>query len=155
MLDPRLLYHVGVRVRDVDAAMAELGERLGLTWCPAIEARQQVWAPGRGPEVAELRFTYSTSGPLHVELLQGPPGSVWDPGDRTGIHHTGAWVDDVAGETGRLVAAGWVLEAAELPPEQGYGSFTYVRSPDGFLLEPVASRLRPAFERWWAGGATA
>jgi len=28
---------------------------------------------------------------------------------------------------------------------------TYVRSPGGFLLEPVSVAVRPRFERWWAG----
>jgi hypothetical protein len=27
-----------------------------------------------------------------------------------------------------------------------------VRSPGGFLLEPVSSAARPRFDRWWAGG---
>jgi hypothetical protein len=69
-----------------------------------------------------------------------------------GVNHHGVWVDDVAAETERLVAAGWTLEMAQLPPEEGYGAITYVRSPSGFRLEPVTSALQPLFERWWAGG---
>ena len=87
-------------------------------------------------------------------MLQGAPGSIWDGADVTGIHHQGVWVDDVAAETERpTTQAGWTLELAQLPPEDGYGSMTYVRSPTGFLLEPVTSRARPRFDRWWAGGS--
>jgi hypothetical protein len=63
----------------------------------------------------------------------------------------GVWVDDVAGETERLLAAGWTLEIAQKPPADGHGAFTYARAPSGFLLEPVSSALKPMFERWWAG----
>ncbi len=57
-----------------------------------------------------------------VELLQGPPGSVWDGADLPGVHPHGIWTDDVAAETARLIAAGWTLELAGRSPEEGYGS---------------------------------
>jgi hypothetical protein len=91
-------------------------------------------------------------GPQHVELVQGAPGSPWDGTDMPGVHHRGVWVDDVAAETARLVAAGWTVEMAQLPPHEGYGAITYVRSPSGFRLEPVTSAIQPLLERWWAGG---
>jgi hypothetical protein len=65
----------------------------------------------------------------------------------------GVWVEDVAATTERLVAMGWTLEIAQVAPDDGYGAFSYVRAPSGFLLEPVSSALKPAFERWWAGGS--
>ena len=148
----RALYHVGVRVPDLGAAMAGLGAGLGITWAEVVERDQPVWTPGEGAYTIPLRFTYSREGPQHVELLQGAPGSLWDGDDRPGVHHVGAWVDDVAAETGRLVAAGWTLEMAGRAPEEGYGPMTYVRSPGGFLLEPVSVAVRSRFERWWAGG---
>ena len=145
------VFHVGVRVRDLDAAMDDIGTGLGLTWSAPVEREQPVWTPTGGETTARLRFTYSAEGPQHVELLQGAPGSVWEAGDQPGVHHAGVWVDDVAAVTESLVAKGWVLEAAQRPPDDGYGSFTYVRSPTGFLLEPVSSTRRDMFERWWAG----
>jgi len=145
------LFHVGVRVRDLDAAMDELGTGLGLRWSAVVEREQPVWTPSGGTASARLRFTYSAEGPQHVELLEGGPGSIWDSEDRPGVHHAGVWVDDVASVTEALVAEGWALEAAQRPPDHGYGTFTYVRSPSGFLLEPVSSTNRAMFERWWAG----
>ena len=65
----------------------------------------------------------------------------------------GIWVDDVGATTEQLVATGWTLQIGQLPPEDGYGAFTYVRAPSGFLLEPVSSALKPFFEQWWAGGS--
>jgi lactoylglutathione lyase len=145
------LYHVGVRVPDLEAAMAELSEGLGITWATVVDREQALWTPKDGAFTTPLRFTYSCEGPQHVELLQGARGTIWDGNDLPGVHHHGVWVDDVAAETERLLALGWTLELAGKAPEDGYGSMTYVRSPSGFLLEPVTSAARPRFERWFAG----
>jgi catechol 2,3-dioxygenase-like lactoylglutathione lyase family enzyme len=148
----QVLYHVGVRVPDLEAAMTELGKGLGVTWAKVVERDQPVWTPEDGAYAIPLRFTYSCEGPQHIELLQGARGSLWDGADLPGLHHMGAWIDDVAAETDRLIAAGWTLEMAQKSPEDGYGSMTYVRSPTGFRFEPVSAAVRPRFERWWSGG---
>jgi catechol 2,3-dioxygenase-like lactoylglutathione lyase family enzyme len=146
------LIHVGVRVPDIEKAMHELSAGAGLEWSSLQHRQQAVWLPGVGATELELRFTYSTSGPVHMELLQGPPGSVWGGDEVPGPHHAGYWVDDVVATTEALMHQGWSLEAASSPPEDGYGVFTYVRSPAGILVEPVSSAVRPRFEQWWAGG---
>ena len=51
---------------------------LGITWCEPQQRQQPVWLPGQGPATLPLRFTYSAEGPQRVELLEGPPGSIWD-----------------------------------------------------------------------------
>lgn len=149
------LFHVGMRVLDLETSMAELSAGLGITWAPIVEREQSLWTPEGESGTVPLRFTYSCEGPQRVELLQSPPGSPWHGADLAGIHHAGVWVDDVAAETERLVAAGWTLELAGKSPEDGYGSMTYVRSPTGFLLEPVSAAARPRMERWWGGGSFA
>ena len=154
-IDYNRCYHQGVRVPDLDAAMAELGDVLSLTWCEPQEREQAVWLPEVGSTTIPLRFTYSAGGPQHVELLQGPPGSIWDGTDHPGIHHVGVWSDDVAGETRELVAAGWDLRLAQRHPDQGYGVFTYVQPPSGLLVELVSTSVQPMFERWFAGGPLA
>lgn len=152
MIDYSQLFHVGTRVPDLDRAMHDLSEGMGLHWAAPQHRRQPVWTPGTGFGELDLRFTYSVEGPVHVELLQGPPGSIWGGDDAPGAHHMGLWVDDVAATTEKLVASGWTLEAASRPPADGYGGFTYVRSPAGLLIEPVSAAVRPVFEGWWAGG---
>ena len=146
------LFHIGMRVSDLDTAMADLGREMGVTWARPQHRAQPVWLPGIGATELDLRFTYSAEGPVHLELLEGPPGSIWDGRQTPGPHHLGVWVDDVAATTEKLVGEGWGLEAASRDPGEGYGAFTYVRSPAGILVEPVASVVRPAFEKWWAGG---
>lgn len=145
-------YHQGIRVPDLDAAMAELGPALGVTWCEPQDLDQTVWLPGDGVVTLPLRFTYSAEGPQHLELLQGPPDTIWDGRGRPGLHHVGVWCDDVGAATRDLAASGWTVELAQQPPEAGYGMYTYLRPPSGVLVELVWSGLRPMFERWFAGG---
>lgn len=153
MLDHSRFFHIGIRVTDLEAAMAELGKHAGVTWASVQDRPMSVWVPGSGPAVLQLALTYSVEGPVHLELLQGPPGSIWDGHDIPGAHHFGYWSDDVGADTEQLLADGWTLELAANPPDGGYGRFTYVRSPTGYLLEPVSIAAKPRFERWWAGGS--
>ena len=145
-------YHQGVRVPDLDAAMDELGAALGITWCSPQTREQGVWLPDEGATTLPLRFTYSAEGPQHVELLEGPPGSIWDGREQPGLHHIGVWSDDVTGETQTLLDRGWELRIAQQPPEDGFGVFTYVQPPSGLLVELVWSAIKPMFDRWFAGG---
>jgi catechol 2,3-dioxygenase-like lactoylglutathione lyase family enzyme len=153
VIDFSRTFHTGIRVPDIDAAMAELSEQLGVTWAQLQERDQPVWTPETGAITTPLRFTYSCEGPVHLELLQGQPGTHWYGADHPGPHHIGVWVDDVAATTEAAVAAGWTLMSAGKAPEDAYGAFTYVRSPQGIIVEPVWSAVQPAFERWWAGGS--
>ena len=153
MIDYQRTYHLGVRVPDIEAAMTEMGEALGLTWCSLQEREQQVWTPGTGLTTVPLRFTYSSEGPQHLELLQGAPGTIWDGREQPGVHHVGVWVDDVAAETRALLEKGWTVAAAQSPPESGFGAFTYVVPPSGLIVELVWSAIEPMFQRWFAGGS--
>ena len=112
-----------------------------------------VWQPSTGHVVLQLALTYSVEGPVHLELLQGPAGSIWDGSDEPGAHHFGYWSDDVRADTEAMLADGYTLELAASSPEEGYGRFAYVRSPSGYLVEPVSVGNKPRFERWWAGGS--
>lgn len=154
MIDYQRIFHTGIRVPDLDAAMVELGESLGVTWASAVtNPAQAVWTPADGAGTLPLRFVYSAEGPQHIELLEGPPGTIWDGREHPGVHHVGLWVDDVAAETERLAAAGWQVAAAGAPPEDGYGAYSYVVPPNGTIVELVTSAALPRFERWWAGGS--
>ena len=153
MIDYQRLFHTGIRVPDLDAAMEEMGETLGVTWASVQDKPgQQVWTPEDGRQRTHLRFTYSCEGPQHLELLEGEPGSVWDGRDDPGVHHVGVWVDDVAAETQRCLDLGWTLAAAQASPDDGFGAFTYVVPPSGPIVELVWSAIKPRFESWWAGG---
>ena len=146
MIDFDRLFHTGVRVPDLDKAMAELGGTLGLTWATPVEWQQPVWTPEAGAHTFPLRFTYSCEGPMHVELLDGAPGSPWDAGATPGAHHLGVWVDDVPAERPCQVREGNWVRPAEEPqgdrrPEPRAGGQGY----DGLAVnvtDVVLDRLR-------------
>jgi hypothetical protein len=145
-------FHVGIKVPDLDLAMAEYASGLDVTWAAVQEREQPIWQPHTGLVGVPLRFTYSCEGPVHLELLQGTAGSFWDGVAEPGLHHTGVWSDDVRGDTKAFVDAGWTLVGAGAAPEDGFGVFTYVQAPTGLIVELVWSAVKPRFEAWWAGG---
>ena len=154
MIDMREAFHVGVRVVDLDAAMQQLGAALNVRWAePRTRDDQPVWTPGRGLERVPLRFCYSVEGPMHIELVEGSAGSVWDAGEAPGTHHVGVWVDGVDAEADRLISLGWSLEACRNDPDDGdgYGIFAYLQPPCGLLVEVVSREIQPYFQAWWAG----
>lgn len=153
MIDFQRMYHQGIRVPNLETAMVELGPQLGVTWCSVQEREQNVWLPDEGVVSIPLKFTYSSEGPQHLELLEGAPGSIWDGREHPGLHHVGLWSDDVAGETKALVDAGWRLLMAQAEPAKGFGAFTYVQPPSGLIVELVWSAIKPMFEGWFAGGS--
>ena len=155
MIDWSRTFHTGIRVPDLDAAMAEQGGPLGVTWAQPQERQQPLWTPERGLHTVPLRFVYSCEGPNHIELLQGTPNTFWAGRQQPGAHHIGVWADDVPAETKALEAKGWTLVGAGAPPEDGYGIYTYLAPPSGLIVELVGSIAQPMFERWWAGGALA
>ncbi len=122
---------------------------MGVRWAVPRDGPQPVWTPEGGSATVTLRFTYSLEGSHHIELVEGPPGSIWHGGDAPGAHHVGVWVDDVAGEVGHLTGDGWALVAAQKRPEEGFGMFAYLAPPNGMVLELVDGRVRPHFEAWW------
>ena len=156
MINYQDLFHVGLRVPDLEAGMAELGESMNVAWAtPRENPTQTLWSPEHGLQEIYLKFTYSTEGPQHLELLEGPPDTFWDGRGCTGAHHVGVWVDDVDGETDRLAAAGWTLLGAQRDPDagEGHGVFTYLQPPTGLIVELVGRAVLPHFEQWWAGAA--
>lgn len=143
------MFHVGVLVTDLDAAMRDLGTG-GLTWAdPRTIDEMPVWTPEAGSRKVPLRFVYSRAGPQHVELLESPADSPWNAGDRAGIHHVGYWVDDVSEKVESAIDVGWSLRLANAAPGQGYGLFAYVQPTSGLLVEFVSDEIRSSFEDWW------
>lgn len=152
-IDYQRLYHTGIRVPDLDAAMAELGATLNVVWAEVRDMPEMgLWSPEQGVHSASLRFTYSCEGPQHVELLEASPGCIWDGRDDPGVHHVGVWVDDVQAEVEAALSDGWTCAAASAPPEDGYGPWAYLQPPSGMIVEVVSEAIKAHFEPWWAEG---
>lgn len=150
MIDFGQVFHTGVLVADIDAAVELSARSTGARWCSIRDVDQPMWIPGGPPRSVPIRVTFSTEGPHRIELIQGAPGSLWDGETSPGVHHIGMWVDDLAAATGEMISGGWELVGAHKPPEAGYGFATYLRGEGLDLVELVTTRLRPILESWWS-----
>jgi catechol 2,3-dioxygenase-like lactoylglutathione lyase family enzyme len=150
------VFHVGIRVENLEVAQQELTSSTGVHWTTPAHVPMKAWVPGEGYRNYELTISFSVEGPVHIELLYGSPGSYWDTSiGGAGLHHIGVWVEDVTRANKELIEKGWTVELAGMSPEEGYGGFTYVRSPGGVLFEPESclGGSKERFERWYAGGS--
>lgn len=152
MFDFQRIFHTGLLVRDLRAAMDHYGQTLNLTWAkPFTFEALPLWTPRTGLTQLRLEVTYSVEGPHHLEIQVGPKGSHYDPELHSGFH-VGCWVDEVPAEVAAMQRQGWSVVAAGAAPEDGWGSFVYLDPPGGGLtVELVSIELLPRFERWWAG----
>src|SRR4051812_49600418 len=98
------LYHVGLVVPDVQAAMQRYSEALGFTWSPVGDSSFDVLVDGRRT-AARVAATYSMEGPPYLELVEELSGGIWAIG-ALGLQHVGFWVDDLEGAITRFDAAG-------------------------------------------------
>jgi catechol 2,3-dioxygenase-like lactoylglutathione lyase family enzyme len=153
-LDPWLtsLSHVGQIVEDLDEAMAAYTKSHGLEWAPVHRRPARLRDATCGLVETEVVLTWSLSGPVHLELIEEAPGTVWTQARGHPLHHLAYWVDDLLVEVARLQDVGWTVEVTRDGPSEVNG-FAYLLSPDGLRVEPKAEGTRPALERWFAGGS--
>ena len=74
-------FHVGILVRDVEAARADFAARLGMEFEPV---HSQKIATGE-----TTRFCYSLQGPPYIELVEMTGTGSWSPEQPEGFHHIG------------------------------------------------------------------
>ena len=126
-------FQVGIVVADLEVAMEELGAALGIEWAPPQERRLGEWT---------CRITFGRRpGPPYLELIEGQPGSPWDPAGGYRLDHIGYWTEDVDAESARLAEAGLPIEVqgAELS-----GPWTYHRGErTGLRVELIDQTRRP------------
>ena len=130
-------YHVCFTVPDLEAAMTELTDLVGVTWGEPIRSQFGDWP---------YSLAFSTVAP-HFELISSVVGSPWHS-EQPGFHHLGWW-SHCLDET----LAGWVDRGAEpLFDGRHHGRrFGYVDAPaSGVRLEAVDIGQRKAFVQRWS-----
>lgn len=145
------VHHVGTVVEHLETAMEIATRDLGVSWAPVQEGAPRVRTADGEVLAEDIRFTYSVQGTPHLELIESPDGRLWRPGPPGTLHHLGAFVEDLAAESARLVAGGMGLEFGGGAREQPEG-FAYFLAPAGIRIELLDAQRRPDFERWLGGG---
>jgi hypothetical protein len=127
-------FHVGFVVPDLDVAMNEFGDVLGVEWRPILQAPLQLLGPD-GVAHVEVRSVYTTGGPPAIELFESVPRTALAGSDQVSFHHIGLWADDLGQASRDLDAKGWMREGTVANAENEPSRFTMQRSPHGFYVE--------------------
>jgi catechol 2,3-dioxygenase-like lactoylglutathione lyase family enzyme len=138
------MYHVGVVVPDVRAAMDRYSDALGFTWSAVGDSTFDVLVDGRRQE-ARIAATYSLEGPPYLELVEERSGGVW-AAEALGLQHVGFWVDDLEGTIARFDGAGMPGRVRHLPAEGKPALFSYHDGGAGLWWELVSTAFRPRLE---------
>jgi hypothetical protein len=150
------LFHTGVVVADIEAAMDDLSRALGLRWTAVQEHDMRQWRPD-GEQRLTLRFAYSLAPYPLVELIEARPGTFYEPvpDTTTQLHHVGMWVDDLEAASSALSRDGFHLVAAGVDDEGNRPArVTFHESAHGLRVELCDAAMRAGFDTWIAGGAS-
>jgi catechol 2,3-dioxygenase-like lactoylglutathione lyase family enzyme len=149
------LYHVGLVVPDLEAAMHDYGELFGFEWATVGPPRTQHVMVGGERRDAEIAVTYSTQGPPHLELIEERSGGVWAA--ESPLNHVGFWAPDLADAVARLTNAGFPAEVHDAGSDgddhAGPTVFSYHPIAGGFWMELVGTGFQPQLEAWIASSA--
>ena len=131
------IYHVGIIVPDMEAAMEELGRRFGVGWRDPSTATVRVRDEG-GDRILTPRVTFcDQSTPIALELIEALPGTLWDVGESSQLHHFGLYVESVQAAIDEL-GPGMTVEMAGLDRDGMLAGFCYVNDGLGVRMELVA-----------------
>lgn len=134
------LYHTGIVVRDLEAAMRDFSDATGIRWRASGSMVVPVWHLGEDLDIP-FSAVYSLDGPHYLELVQEVPGTVWVcPGDGH-VHHLGYWSDDLEATAADLEGRGFARVASSTMGGDRM-VFTYHRRGTGPLIEHVSTSIK-------------
>jgi len=138
-------FHIGIATDDLASSMRDLGEALGVSWTTPSSGGSVFQSVDGLPQPQPVSCI-SREGPIHIDLMVGKPGTVWEaPGPR--LHHFAYWTNDLAGDITRLAEDGWRLEMTSPDPQGRPSVFAYLIRDDGFRLELIDSAGRATYTK--------
>jgi catechol 2,3-dioxygenase-like lactoylglutathione lyase family enzyme len=142
------LFHVGIVVPDIEAALQHFSDLLGIVWGPVVVVDAHDVRDRDGNDLSvPTTLCYSTSPP-YLELIQETPGTVWMCNEHSNLHHIGFWSDALAADSDHLVTALCPLEVCGREGGRAPVSFTYHRDPLGVRIELIDAAMRHAMEQY-------
>jgi hypothetical protein len=146
MVEP--YFHIGILVKDLDAAMERFHKVLQVSFrTPRVVQVSQEY--GRGPSVADLRFTYSHQGPPYYELIEAHDTGIFSLDRGEGPHHIGMWALDGQERLKDLQGRGLRPEIVQYSGD-GQLIFAYFERADlcGTRIEILDASQRAIHEAW-------
>jgi len=145
------LYHIGILVPDIDAAIERYGEIYGVTFRPPIEVTSCRVVQRNGSDAPfTCRLSYSTRGPMYVELVEAQGDGLWSAANIGGIHHIGMWSEDPRHRPSNSPQTG-LLGSVDVFGHRD-DRIIFVRH-QGALIELVTGKLRAPLIEWTEGRA--
>jgi hypothetical protein len=136
------LYHTGVVVPDLEAAMARLSAVTGVGWTRVLEGTMTIRLAD-GDRSMDLRYAYTLEAP-YTEYVQAVPGTPWEPSASGAAHHLGYFCDDLAATSAALEERGFAREACGVVDDE-IAVFAFHRDPSGVRLEILERARIPDF----------
>lgn len=130
-------FHVALVVPELEPAMTQLTELLGLEWDPIVDVVMPMHLRGVGVRDVRLHLAMSTPRPS-LEVIEAVPGTPWELSEGgSNLHHIGFWVDDLEAENNRVAEVFCPMEVCSVDDHGRAPSvFTY-HSKGGFRVELV------------------
>lgn len=141
-LHPAQLFHVGVVADDIDAAMREMSQNLGVEWVGGKATEMDLVVFGAKRRI-EMRIAHAVQGPPHIELIQAVPGTPWSAPHAPGVHHLCYWSDHSAEVCQQLEQTGNRRILGEAGANSGY-----FLTPAGMVIEVIPRQLRDYLSAW-------
>ncbi|ORA17479.1 VOC family protein [Mycobacterium asiaticum] len=142
-LKPEDLYHTGLVVPDLEAAMARLTALAGYQWISPMSYTLPFRTTAGTRELTST-IVYSVQAP-YLELLQEVPGTPWTAAPGNAVHHVGYFTDNLAQTAQSLQDHGFVFEMTADVPGTELGLFAYYVDAVGTRIEIVDRALFPDF----------
>jgi hypothetical protein len=133
-MDP-VPFHIGITTDDLDRSMRELSAALGVSWTPPTAGEGAFTGPD-GHSHRRPMSCISLEGPIHIDLIQGWPDTLW-AASAPAIHHFAYWTDDLAADVRRLTQDGWKLELTKPDAADQPALFAYLVRADGVRIELI------------------
>ena len=137
------LYHTGLVVPDLEAAMARFTALAGYRWINPMSYTLP-FRTTAGTSDLTSTIVYSVQAP-YLELVQEVPGTPWTAAPGNAVHHLGYFTDDLVATAQQLEASGCTFEMTADMPGTELALFAYYIDPVGTRIEIVDRALFPDF----------
>lgn len=137
------LYHTGIVVPDLEAAMIRFTALAGYRWISPMSYTLPFRTADATRELTST-ITYSVQAP-YLELIQELPGTPWVAAPGNAVHHLGYFTDNLADTARLLQDNGLTFEMTADVPGSELAMFAYYVDPDGTRIEVVDRALFPDF----------
>ena len=143
------LYHIGLIVPDLHAAMEQYTATFGFSWATVHESTPEVIVDGERRQ-AQIAVTYSIQGPPYLELVQERRGSIWGA-DGLALTHVGFWAEDLGAGRRALDESGLAARVRDADRDGRPARFSYHPFAGGLWIELVHTSFKEQLADWIAG----